>query len=73
MATNRASPLPAIQIQPAYTVDQFSDAFGVGRSKIYVEIGAGRLRTFKVGGRTLIASEDTIAWRDYCRSWKTAS
>lgn len=71
MTTSRTSSPPAIQIQPAYTVDQFSDAFGVGRSKIYVEIGAGRLRTFKVGGRTLIAGEDAIAWRDYWRARKT--
>ena len=58
----------SLQVQPAYTIQQFGVAFGIGRSKTYSEISSGRLRTFKVGGRTLIAGEDAIAWRDYWRS-----
>ena len=56
-----------VSVQPTYTIQQFSSAFGIGRSKAYLEISSGRLRTFKVGGRTLIAGEDAIAWRNYWR------
>ena len=34
----------------------------VGRSLLYEEIRAGRLRTFKIGSRTLIADEDLKSW-----------
>ena len=38
---------------------------GVGRSTIYREIAAGRLRTCKLGSRTLIHKTD---FDDYCAS-----
>ena len=44
----QALPSPAVHVQPAYTIQRFAAAFGVGRSKTYVEISSGRLRTFKV-------------------------
>jgi excisionase family DNA binding protein len=50
-----------VMVRPAYTVDQFCTEFGVGKSKLYEEIRAGRLRAFKFGDRTLIAGEDGIA------------
>ena len=56
-----------INLRPAYTVGRFSEDFGVGRSTIYAEIRAGRLKAFKVGDRTLIAGEDALAWRNRYR------
>ena len=59
---------PAVVIKPAYKVPEFCAQFGTGRSIAYEEIKAGRLRTFKVGGRTLIAGEDALAWRELHRN-----
>jgi hypothetical protein len=64
MSPDHVSPSRSVQVRPAYTIQQFGAPFGIGRSKTYFEISSGRLRTFKVGGRTLIAGEDAIAWRD---------
>ncbi|MPZ31203.1 MAG: DNA-binding protein [Rhodospirillales bacterium] len=35
---------------------------GAGRSKIYQEIAAGRLKVRKLGKRTLILHGDAMAW-----------
>jgi hypothetical protein len=40
----------------AYPLNDFADAIGVGRSKLYAEIKAGRLKAKKVGSRTIITS-----------------
>lgn len=42
----------------AYTINSFSEATGLGRSKIYVLIGTKALRAVKCGGRTLILAAD---------------
>lgn len=52
----------------SYTIPEAVFAVGIGRSRLYEEISAGRLPTFKVGKRTLIASEDLRAWLDSFRS-----
>jgi excisionase family DNA binding protein len=41
----------------AYPIDDFAEAVGVGRSKIYEEIRAGRLHAKKLGSRTLITAQ----------------
>jgi excisionase family DNA binding protein len=41
----------------AYPIDVFAEAVGVGRSKIYEEIRAGRLHAKKLGSRTLITAQ----------------
>jgi len=46
----------------AYTIAQFSEAFGPGKTKIYEEINAGRLRAQKCGRRTIITAENAEAW-----------
>lgn len=51
----------AVDVQ-AYTVKDFCAAYGVGRSTVYEEIKAGRLRTVKVGARTLIPVDSARAW-----------
>jgi len=45
-----------------YGIRQACETTGLGRSKLYQEISEGRLRTFKVGSRTLIAAEDLSEW-----------
>jgi len=46
----------------AYGIADAVQATSVGRSKIYEEIKAGRLKTFKIGTRTLITPENLSAW-----------
>ncbi len=48
----------------AYDVTGFADAVGIGRTKVYAEINAGRLKAKKIGARTIIpaqAADDYIA------------
>jgi excisionase family DNA binding protein len=51
----------------AYGISETVQATNVGRSLLYEEIRAGRLKTFKVGNRTLIATDDLKAWLDFYR------
>jgi hypothetical protein len=46
----------------AMTVKQFGARYHLGHTKIYEEIGAGRLRAVKCGSRTLILARDAGAW-----------
>ena len=46
----------------AYSIAGAVQVTSVGRSKLYEEIKAGRLKTFKVGTRTLIAASDLTEW-----------
>ena len=45
-------------------IEQAVQATSVGRSLLYEQIKAGKLKTFKIGTRTLIAAEDLNAWLD---------
>jgi excisionase family DNA binding protein len=46
----------------ASTIEDFCARFGVGRTLVYAEIKAGRLRAKKVGRRTLIGHDDAEEW-----------
>ena len=46
----------------AYGIEEAAKVSGVGRSKVYEEIGAGRLIARKVGKRTIILAGDLNAW-----------
>ena len=46
----------------AFTVAEFCAAYGIGRTKFYAEIQAGRLKIRKAGKRTIVAREDADAW-----------
>jgi excisionase family DNA binding protein len=46
----------------AYTINNFCRCYGIGRTKTYAEIAAGRLLARKVGKRTLILKSDADAW-----------
>ena len=48
----------------AYRPDDAAKAVGVGRTTIFEEIRAGRLRAKKVGRATIIAESDLRAWLD---------
>lgn len=43
-------------------VPDFSAEYGIGRTKTYEEIKAGRLQAVRAGGRTLIPREAADAW-----------
>lgn len=57
----KKKPQPA---QQAYTVESFCAAFDVSRSRVYEEIAAGRLRSFKTGRRRMITADAARAWLD---------
>lgn len=46
----------------AYSIDDACRACGIGRSKLYTEIAAGRLKTYKIGRRRLVAPRDLREW-----------
>jgi excisionase family DNA binding protein len=48
----------------AYRVDEFCALTGLGRSKIYQEISACRLKAIKCGNRTLITAAAAKQWLD---------
>jgi excisionase family DNA binding protein len=48
--------------QRALSIAQFSENYGIGRTKTYQEVKSGRLRARKVGRRTIITEEDAEAW-----------
>jgi hypothetical protein len=47
----------------AFSVDSFADAHQIGRSSVFNEIKAGRLKARKVAGRTIILAADAEDWR----------
>ena len=48
--------------QRAFSINEFSQVYGIGRSKIYNELHSGRLRGRKIGKRTVIAEVDAEDW-----------
>ena len=48
----------------AYSIPEASTVSGTGRTSIYEEIKAGRLRAVKRGRRTLILVDDLRAWME---------
>lgn len=51
----------------AFGIAEAVQATDVGRSRLYEEIRAGKLKTFKIGNRTLIAADDLMAWLESYR------
>ena len=47
----------------AFTVNEFLNAFKIGRTKAYEEIDSGRLITYKVGRRRLVSPHAAEAWQ----------
>jgi Helix-turn-helix domain len=46
----------------AMSIVQFSEHYGVGRTKAYEELKSGRLRGRKIGKRTIITEDDAEDW-----------
>jgi hypothetical protein len=47
----------------AFTIQQFIDAFKLGRTSVYEEIATGRLPTYKVGRRRFISANAARQWQ----------
>lgn len=45
-----------------WSINEFCAAVGIGRTKAYAEIKAGRLRPRKVGSRTILPQSEIDAW-----------
>ena len=46
----------------AFSIEQFCQRYGVGRTKAYEEIKLGRLKARKIGRRTVILEDDAKVW-----------
>jgi excisionase family DNA binding protein len=46
----------------AWSIDQFCQCFGIGRTTVYEQIKQGRLRARKIGKRTIITDHDAEEW-----------
>lgn len=53
---SRIGPAPLVKL--AYSIEEVIEATGIGRSSLYVDIAAGRLRARKRGSRTIILTAD---------------
>jgi excisionase family DNA binding protein len=55
------------------TIKEFCQAYAIGRTSTYGEINAGRLKTVRLGRRTLIPVDNAEAWLETIRENKKAS
>jgi len=53
-----------VQGRLTYGIKQAAEATCISKSRLYEAIRDEGLKTFKLGGRTLIAAEDLEAWLD---------
>jgi hypothetical protein len=61
--------------QGAMSIRAFCETYDIGRTKVYAEINAGRLKARKAGTRTIIGDDDAEEWwrslpaikRDFCQ------
>src|SRR5215471_7855732 len=63
MKAPHAPAVPHEEPGGADSVEDFAKKHAISRSLAYEEIAAGRLTARKVGGRTIITSEDAREWR----------
>lgn len=47
----------------ARTIDEFGQAWRIGRTTVFQEISSGRLRALKIGRRTIITNEAEAEWQ----------
>jgi hypothetical protein len=53
-----------IQSRGAFDIPSFCAWAAIGRSTVYEEARAGRLRLTKIGRKSIIVAEDAKAWLD---------
>ena len=46
----------------AYTIGEFDERYGLGRTKTYQELKEGHLKAVRVGAKRLIRHDDAEAW-----------
>ncbi len=56
----------------AYGLDEVSELVGLGRSTLYLEVRAGRLKLAKVGKRSIVLAEDLAEFLAGLRAGKSA-
>ena len=54
--------MPNMAEKLSYTIEEAAKVTGIGRSRLYVEIGKRRLRMVKCGRRSTILYDDLRAW-----------
>ncbi|MCC0004179.1 MAG: helix-turn-helix domain-containing protein [Methylobacteriaceae bacterium] len=57
-ASARVKPDLTLPQRLAYPVNDFCTAIGIGRSKLYELRAQGKIKTIKIGGRTLIPASE---------------
>jgi excisionase family DNA binding protein len=57
----------------AFSIEEFCQRFGIGRTSVYQEIKLGRLRARKIGRRTVILEDDAKDWLRHLPLMKTVS
>ena len=50
-------------MKKAFTIDEFIDAYKVGRTITYEELASGRLKSYKLGRRRYISAEAAEDWQ----------
>jgi hypothetical protein len=50
------------ELKRAMSLSEFCNAYGIGRTRAYEELKAGRLRARKAGRRTIISENDAEDW-----------
>jgi excisionase family DNA binding protein len=63
--------MPTLENQ-LLSVSEASKTLGIGRTKVYEEINAGRLKARKFGKRTLIPMQSIKAWTENLPSYEEA-
>lgn len=61
MISEERDVMTAVQYS-ALSIAAFCKAYGIGKTKAYAEIAAGRLEAKKIGTRTVVLSEDAARW-----------
>ena len=45
-----------------FTISEFLERYGIGRTRFYEEVAEGRLRLRKLGKKSLVTVDDAEAW-----------
>lgn len=59
------SPMSSVQPKAALSVNDFCGVFSIGRSKFYQLVAEGRIKTLKLGRKTLVPATEVPALLDH--------